>query len=115
MSRSGRGHVGGSLATYGEDFRQALLKRGYSWGSAAHQVHLMAHLSRWLDANAVDAAALNRAVVESFLQARRAEGYTRMLSSRAMSPMLEFLHDAGVVAARDAAEDNEVVRAEWSD
>ena len=49
----------------------------------------MAHLSRWLDANAVDAAAFTPAVVERFLQARRAEGYTRMLSARALAPLLD--------------------------
>jgi len=110
MSRSGRGHVGGSLAAYGEDFRRALLDRGYTWGSAAHQVHLMAHLSRWLDANAVDAGALTPAVAERFLQARRAEGYTRMLSARALSALLEFLHAEGVVTSWEGAADNEEER-----
>jgi len=110
MSRSGRGHVGGSLAAYGEDFRQALLDRGYTWESAAHQVHLMAHLSRWLDANAADAAALTPAVAERFLQARRAEGYTRMFSARALSALLEFLDSVGVVASGEAAPDSEEER-----
>ena len=110
MSRSGRGHVGGSLAAYGEDFRQALLERGYTWESAAHQVHLMAHLSRWLDANAANAAALTPAVAERFLQARRAEGYTRMLSARALSALLEFLDSVGVVASGEAAPDSEEER-----
>jgi hypothetical protein len=49
MSRSGRGHVTGPLAFYAEGFREDLMGRGYTWGSAARQVHLMAHLSRWLD------------------------------------------------------------------
>ena len=33
-----------------EGFREELLGQGYSWGSAAHQIHLMAHVSRWLEA-----------------------------------------------------------------
>lgn len=51
MSTFGRGHVEGVLGPYGEDFRAKLLARGYAWGSAAHQVQLMAHFSRWLEAN----------------------------------------------------------------
>ena len=40
----------GPLAPYAEGFREELLGQGYSWGSAAHQIHLMAHVSRWLEA-----------------------------------------------------------------
>ena len=54
MSRSGRGHVTGSLAFYAEGFREDLMDRGYTWGSAARQVHLMAHLSRLLDSCALE-------------------------------------------------------------
>ena len=51
MSRpGGRGHVAGLLAPYAEGFREELLGQGYTQGSAAHQIHLMGHLSRWLEA-----------------------------------------------------------------
>ena len=110
MSRSGIGHVVGTLGAYGEDFREWLLERGYTWESAAHQVHLMAHLSRWLDANAVEPAALTLAVAERFLEFRRAEGYTRMLSVRALSAVMEFLASVGVVGSGVAVADGEEER-----
>jgi integrase/recombinase XerD len=97
MSRSGRGHVRGVLAPDGEDFRAWLLSRGYTWGSAVHQVHLMAHFSRWLGERAVVAAQIDQDVVDAFLEARRVAGYTHLLSQRAMAPMIEFLRDLGVV------------------
>lgn len=97
VSGFGRGHVGGLLGPYGEGFRAKLLSRGYTWGSAAHQVHLMAHFSRWLEGNELSLAQVDRSVVTAFLVARRADGYVRLLSSRAMAPMIEHLHDLGVV------------------
>jgi hypothetical protein len=63
VSGFGRGHVRGVLGSYGEGFRAKLLSRGYSWGSAAHKVHLMAHFSRWLEANRVGLAQVDRSVV----------------------------------------------------
>ena len=98
MSRFGRGHVRGLLAPYGEGFREELLSRGYSWGSAAHKVHLMAHFSRWLGERGLSAGQVDRAIVATFLGARRSEGYTKQLSERAMALMVEYLRDLGLVA-----------------
>jgi len=95
--RSGRGHVRGVLAPYGEDFRARLLSRGYTWGSAAHQVHLMAHFSRWLDEHGLPPGEIDRAVVDRFLGARRDSDYVKLLSRRAMAPMIEYLRETGVV------------------
>lgn len=97
MSGFGRGHVRGLLGPYGEGFRAKLLSSGYSWGSATHQVHLMAHFSRWLEANELSLARVDRSVVTKFLEARRSEGYVKLLSDRAMAPMIEYLHDLGVM------------------
>jgi integrase/recombinase XerD len=59
VSSSGRGHVTGPLALYAEGFRENLLGQGYTWGSVAHQIHLMAHVSRWLQANDLELADLD--------------------------------------------------------
>ena len=91
MSSSGRGHVAGPLAPYAEGFREDLLGQGYSWGSAAHQVHLMAHLSRWLEAQGLDPAALDERVAGQFLAARRADGYAALCSAKAVAPLLGYL------------------------
>lgn len=97
MSRSGRGHVGGPLASYAEGFRAELLGQGYSWGSAAHQVHLMAHLSRWLEAQGLEPAVLDERLAGQFLAARRADGYAALWSARAVAPVLGYLRGLGVV------------------
>jgi integrase/recombinase XerD len=98
-SRSGRGHVSGPLACYAEGFRQGLLGQGYTEGSAARQVHLMAHVSRWLAAQDLEPADLGDCVVERFVAARRADGYAKYLSARALAPLLGYLRGLGVVAA----------------
>lgn len=97
MSGFGRGHVRGLLGPFGEGFRAKLLSSGYSWGSAAHQVHLMAHFSRWLEAKELSVAQVDRCVVTAFLAARRSEGYVKLLSNRAMAPMIEHLHHLGLI------------------
>ena len=98
-SRSGRGHVSGPLACYAEGFRQVLLGQGYTEGSAARQVHLMAHVSRWLGAQGLEPADLGDCAVERFVAARRADGYAGFLSARALVPLLGYLRGLGVVAA----------------
>jgi integrase/recombinase XerD len=96
VSSSGRGHVTGSLAPYAEGFREDLLGQGYSWGSAAHQVHLMAHVSRWLEAQELEPAALDERLTGRFLAARRADGYVALRSPRALAPLLGYLRSLGV-------------------
>ena len=96
MSSSGRGHVRGPLAPYAEGFREDLLGQGYSWGSAAHQIHLMAHLSRWLEAQGLGPAALDEHLTGQFLAARRADGYAALRSARALAPLLGHLRGLGV-------------------
>jgi integrase/recombinase XerD len=100
---SGRGHVSGPLARYGEGFRAWLHGRGYSWGSAAQQVRVMAYASRWLQARDLGAVDLAPAAVVRLGADRRAEGYVNYCSSRAFSPMLEYLEGLGVLADVPAA------------
>jgi len=99
VSRSGQGHVRGPLAAYGEGFRESLLALGYRWGSAARQVQLMAHLSRWLDLQGLAPAGLTPEVVAQFLRTRRAEGYAGLLSARAMATPVGYLQAVGVVVS----------------
>lgn len=98
MGRSGCGHVSGPLAPYAEGFRKELLEQGYTWGSAAKQVHLMAHASRWLDAGALEPGELTSGAIGRFLEARRAAGYGRLVSPRAIAPLVGYLGELGVVA-----------------
>jgi integrase/recombinase XerD len=91
--------VGGPLACYAEGFREDLLGQGYTQGSAAHQIHLMAHVSRWLEAGGLEPADLDDGVAGQFLAARRADGYARYRSASALVPLLGYLRGLGVAAA----------------
>ena len=99
MSRSGRGHVRGPLAPYAEGFREDLLGQGYTWGSAAKQMYLMAHVSRWLAAQDLEPADLDDHAIGRFFAARRADGYSALLSAGASAPLLGYLRRLGVAAS----------------
>lgn len=58
-------------------------------------MRLAAHLSRWLESEGLDAAALTPIVVETFMAARRAAGYVDFGSSRALGPLLGYLRELG--------------------
>lgn len=90
----------GPLARYAEGFRAELLGQGYTRGSAAHQIHLMAHLSRWLEAQGLESAALDERVAGDFAAARRADGYAAQLSVRAVMPLLGYLRALGMAPPR---------------
>ena len=97
LSDGEQGYVAGPLAPYAEGFRAELLGQGYSWGSAAHQIHLMAHLSRWLQERGLEPAVLDDRLTGQFLAARRADGYAALWSARALAPLLGYLRGLGVV------------------
>ena len=92
--------MAGLLAPYAEGFRAELLGQGYTQGSAAHQIHLMAHLSRWLEAQGLEPAALDERVTSHFAAARRADGYAARRSARALMPLLGYLRALGVATPR---------------
>jgi site-specific recombinase XerD len=86
----------GPLGLYVDGFRMALAKLGYTRGSAAGQLALMAHLSRWLDERGLGGRDLMPGAVGDFLQARRAAGCGQWLSLRGMAPLLDYLRGLGV-------------------
>lgn len=88
--------VSGPLAPYAGGFSAYLAGQGYTPSSAADQLRLMAHLSRWLAGQGADAAGLTAGHVEEFLAVRRSS-HVRLVSPRALAPMLGFLRGLGVV------------------
>jgi integrase/recombinase XerD len=92
-----RVRVTGPLAVFAEGFAGELARLGYKPNAAADQLRLMAHLSRWMDAGHLEAAALTPRVTGVFLAARRAEGYVLWLSPKALAPLLGYLRRLGVV------------------
>ena len=98
-SRATRARVEGPLGRYADRFRIELGERGYRPSSAAGQLQLMAHLSRWLVEHDLAGVDLTSAVTEQFLQARRAAGYGQWLSTRGLAPLLGYLRDVGFAPA----------------
>lgn len=87
--------VSGPLEPFAAGFARSLSRQGYTPTSAAFQVQLMAHLSRWLTGEGLDVREIRATDVERFLSARRGAGYTQYLSAKAMRPMLTYLRDQG--------------------
>jgi integrase/recombinase XerD len=87
----------GPLAAFAPGFGSELVARGYRPGSAGAQLQLMADVSAWLAARGFGPGDLTEALVERLMAERRASGRSRLLSSRALSPLLEYLRGLGVV------------------
>lgn len=91
MATSSRVRVTGPLTLYAEGFRAELIGQGYTPLSARNQLWVMAHLSRWLEGNELEAAELTPVRVGEFLRARRSLGYSCWLSERGVAPLLDYL------------------------
>src|SRR2546426_788618 len=96
MTDPSEGGVSRPLQPLATGLASSLVREGYTPNSATSQMHLMAHLSRWLAGEGVEARALRATDVERFLSARRDAGYTHHLSGKAMRPLLSYLRDQGV-------------------
>lgn len=97
------------MGPYSDGFRTELAARGYEPSSAAGQLQVMAHLSRWLVDRGLDEHALTSSVVEEFLRARRVAGYRQWLSARGMAPLLDHLRDVGIAPVCSPAVADSVV------
>ena len=95
--------VSGPLVPFRDGFVEELVdRRGYTPLSAANQVRLMAHLSRWMASVGFDVGGLTEGRLELFLAARRAAGYTAFHTLWSLAPLLEFLRAVGAVQERVA-------------
>ena len=59
----------------------------------------MGHVSRWLSVKGLNSGALTESRLDEFLGARRAEGYTQLLSPRAVMPLMDHLRELAVAPA----------------
>lgn len=91
--------VRGPLAGVAGRFKAVLEAQGYTPLSAANQLRLLAHVSRWMESESVTLAELTDAELDRFLAARRAAGYTGWLSRRGLVPLVGLLRDEGLVPA----------------
>lgn len=70
-----RVRVTGPLTPFAEGFAAELARQGYTRHAVTDQLRLFAHLSRWLAAQDLDAAALTPPAMDAFLASRRSDGY----------------------------------------
>src|SRR5512142_3284939 len=88
--------VRGPLSGYAAGFGEFLAGQGYTPGSVRLQMYLVAQLSRWLDAEGLDAGGLTELVAERFIAVRRARVERLFRARQALEPMLGFLRGLGV-------------------
>jgi integrase/recombinase XerD len=97
----GRVRVSGPLARFADGFRVDLIERGYSLWRAQEQLYLLAHVSRWMEAEGLELAVLTPATLESYFVWRRREGYRKSLSPLSLRRLLGYLDSLGVLPADD--------------
>ena len=108
MRDPSRVRVSGPLERYVPGFIAELVGAGYARDSAAFQLRLMAHVSRWLAEEAFGPEGFSSAQVERFLAARSAAGYRSFLSPKGLGPLLGYLRALGVVPSESEPARSEV-------
>ena len=104
MSDPLRVRMSGPLSVFAAGFLEELLGRGYRPGTAAKQLQLMAHLSRWMAVHDLELDDLRSVEIERFVQ-ERTTGRAQLASTRALVPLLGHLRGLGAVppaASREA-------------
>ena len=91
MGRGSGVGMAGPLAAFAAGFSAELVRLGYRPGSAAAQLQLMAEASAWLAGQDLQPCDLSEARVAQLMSARRAAGRSRLLSVRAIVPLLGYL------------------------
>lgn len=95
--------VPGPLAPYASEVESNLTECGYTpWTRVAH-LRVMAHLSRWLQANQLGVEDLSRGRIELYLEQRRGCGYKGFCSRRSLVPLLGTLASLGLLPGEESA------------
>jgi integrase/recombinase XerD len=102
--------VVGPLELHAAGFAEHLTRLGYTVMTRGQHMTLVAHLSRWLAGEGLDAAGLTAEVARRYLASRMQAGYHAYRSQRSLDPLLSYLRAVGaapaeppiVVAAVDA-------------
>jgi integrase len=89
----------GPLAGWVHPFRVELIGQGFTARTAQDNAYLLAHLSRWLQREGLDPAALGAEEIAAFAVARRDGGYRRWRTVASLRSMLAFLRGQGLVPA----------------
>jgi integrase/recombinase XerD len=103
MAGSTRVPLEGPLGSFVDGFVVYLVEQGYSDGSVKGHVLRIRQMSCWMAAEGVEVAQLTPATVERFLEERRREGKSVMISARGSRPLIGYLGGLGVLAPEDRA------------
>jgi integrase/recombinase XerD len=96
-----RVRVSGPLARFADGFRVDLIERGYSLWGAQEQMYLLAHVSRWMEAEELGLSALTPTTLEGYFVWRRRQGYLSSLSPKSLRRLVGYLAGLGVLPADD--------------
>lgn len=88
----------GRLGPHVDGYRAWLLGRGYRPETARNMLKELGQVGRWLAVENLEPQQLNEEKIAAFIAARRTAGYRRVPGHRAMTPLLSYLREAGIVA-----------------
>jgi site-specific recombinase XerD len=97
MGDLSRVRVSGPLVSHVEGYAAWLVGQGYAPSSVLFHVRLLAHVSRWVQAEGVAVSALGPAAVERFLAGRQAAGRSAGWRRGSLRPLLGYLRVVGAV------------------
>lgn len=97
-TRAGRVQIHGPLEKRAEGFGAELLRLGFTPASIVNQFYLLAHLSRWLEAEGMRVGDLTALQVDAFLVERKAT-HTALFTRKALRPLLGWLAESGMIPA----------------
>lgn len=96
ISDPSRVRMSGPIVGFSEGLVRELQTLGYATTSATELMRLAAHLSRWLQGSGLGLAELTPSVVDAFVAERRGS-YVKLVSARALDPIIGYLHRVGEV------------------
>lgn len=85
------------LAAHARGFHEELRRQGYTALTAKGWMTVMAHLSRWLQEQGLEAGGLTPDCAARYCNARRLAGYSTCRRPRSLDPLLRFLRAQEVI------------------
>jgi site-specific recombinase XerD len=95
--------VVGPLEPHAAGFAAHLGRLGYTSITCCQHMTLVAHLSRWLAREGLEAAGLTADVARRYVEARAVAGYHAFHSCRSLDPLLSYLRGVGAAPAEPPA------------
>lgn len=96
---SGTRRKPGAMEPFVEGFRLRLVELGYTSGSTRGLLKGVGQLGRWMTIEGVKVGQLDAGTMTAFTSARWVDGFRRVPSRSSLRLLLDYLREAGVVAA----------------